>query len=63
MYEYSYLQVEPTVDLVILDSDSTLGGTWSQQRLYPGLVAEAHFGYEVHTYTTLQWVAWVLTIG
>jgi len=43
-YDFRYLQIEPQADLIIIDSDSTLGGTWSKDRLYPNLVAEAHFG-------------------
>lgn len=58
--------MEPTVDLVILDSDSTLGDTWSQKRLYPGLLAEAHHGYEVHAKMAsnwpFAWYLWALTI-
>ena len=40
----TYLQVCPTARLLIVDGDSTIGGTWSKDRLYPHLVAEAHYG-------------------
>ncbi|RDI84027.1 hypothetical protein Vi05172_g6066 [Venturia inaequalis] len=40
----TYLQVHPTTRLLILDDDTTLGGTWSKKRLYPHLRAEAVYG-------------------
>ncbi|CAG8948533.1 unnamed protein product [Penicillium salamii] len=40
----TYLQVCPEAKLLIVDGDSSIGGTWSEDRLYPHLVAEAHHG-------------------
>lgn len=40
----TYLQVCPNARLLIVDGDSSIGGTWSKERLYPHLVAEAHHG-------------------
>lgn len=40
----TYLQICPTARLLIVDGDSSIGGTWSKDRLYPHLVAEAHYG-------------------
>ncbi|TID14199.1 hypothetical protein E6O75_ATG09278 [Venturia nashicola] len=40
----TYLQVHPTARLLMLDEDTTLGGTWSKNRLYPHLRAEAVYG-------------------
>jgi len=39
-----YLEVEPEVDITIVDNETTLGGTWCKNRLYTSLVAEAHYG-------------------
>ncbi|KXS98404.1 hypothetical protein AC578_4688 [Pseudocercospora eumusae] len=41
----TYLQVKPDANLLIIDSDSSIGGTWSKQRLYPNLRCEAGWGY------------------
>lgn len=32
-----YTQVEPDVDLLIIDSNDSVGGTWAKENLYPGL--------------------------
>ena len=40
----TYLQVNPAIDLTILDDDTTVGGVWSAARLYPGLVANSPNG-------------------
>uniref|UniRef100_P0DXV6 FAD-dependent monooxygenase n=1 Tax=Pyrenophora dematioidea TaxID=139229 RepID=LAN4_PYRDE len=40
----TYLQTCPTARLLVVDGDSSIGGTWSKERLYPHLVAEAHYG-------------------
>src|SRR2546421_7158053 len=40
----TYLQVNPVINLVILDDDSTVGGVWSADRLYPGLIANSPNG-------------------
>ncbi|KAK4612329.1 FAD-dependent monooxygenase DEP4 [Fulvia fulva] len=40
----TFLQVRPSANLLIIDSDSTIGGTWSKSRLYPNLRCEAGWG-------------------
>lgn len=40
----SYLQIDPTIVLTVLESEDTLGGTWSQGRIYPGLLAQQPVG-------------------
>ncbi len=36
----TYLQINPTVDVHIIDAGNALGGVWSADRIYPGLVYE-----------------------
>ncbi|KAG4027956.1 hypothetical protein MFRU_025g00230 [Monilinia fructicola] len=40
----TYLQLKPNVKLTIIDSDSSLGGVWSVERSYPGLIADSPVG-------------------
>jgi dimethylaniline monooxygenase (N-oxide forming) len=40
----TYSQINPVIDLTILDDDSTVGGVWSTARLYPGLIANSPNG-------------------
>ncbi|KAF2004176.1 FAD/NAD(P)-binding domain-containing protein [Amniculicola lignicola CBS 123094] len=40
----SYLLLNPSVDLTILDDDTSVGGVWSASRVYPGLVADSPRG-------------------
>ncbi|RPB05907.1 FAD/NAD(P)-binding domain-containing protein [Choiromyces venosus 120613-1] len=40
----TYLEVDPTIHLTILESESTIGGTWSKSRVYPELTAQQPFG-------------------
>ncbi|RPA93809.1 FAD/NAD(P)-binding domain-containing protein [Choiromyces venosus 120613-1] len=40
----TYLQVEPNVDLTILESEETVGGTWSRARVHPNLLAQQRYG-------------------
>ncbi len=40
----TYLQINPSVTLTILDADTSVGGVWSLSRLYPGLVANSPNG-------------------
>ncbi|KAK4221926.1 cofactor FMO1 enzyme is FAD [Podospora fimiseda] len=40
----TYLQTKPSARILIVDDASTVGGTWCKERLYPHLVAEAHYG-------------------
>lgn len=41
----TYLQVDPSIDLTIIDAQSTLGGIWAKDRIYPGLIADSPCGY------------------
>ncbi|KAH7311406.1 hypothetical protein B0I35DRAFT_438023 [Stachybotrys elegans] len=40
----TYLRLRPGANLVIIDNDSTVGGVWSKERLYPNLVAQVRLG-------------------
>ncbi|KAF2734442.1 hypothetical protein EJ04DRAFT_564300 [Polyplosphaeria fusca] len=40
----TYLRLKPSANLLILDSDSSVGGVWSRERLYPNLVAQVKLG-------------------
>ncbi|KAG9028362.1 hypothetical protein FRB95_006544 [Tulasnella sp. JGI-2019a] len=40
----TYIQVQPDVNLVMLEAMSTPGGTWAEQRLYPGLKTHTTLG-------------------
>jgi cation diffusion facilitator CzcD-associated flavoprotein CzcO len=47
----TYLEVHPHADLVIYESASTVGGTWANERLYPGLKSNNMLGtYEYTDY-------------
>ncbi|KAL4942553.1 hypothetical protein BDV06DRAFT_235396 [Aspergillus oleicola] len=49
----TYLRLCPNANLVIIDSDSTVGGVWSEQRLYPNLVAQVNLGLFNYTDTPM----------
>ncbi len=36
----TYLQINPLVDLIIIDEGQSIGGVWSDDRIYPGLFYE-----------------------
>ncbi|KAI0538851.1 hypothetical protein GGR58DRAFT_466967 [Xylaria digitata] len=40
----TYLRLRPSTKLIIIDSDNTVGGVWSKDRLYPNLVAQVRHG-------------------
>ncbi|KAI9646397.1 hypothetical protein NHQ30_004389 [Ciborinia camelliae] len=40
----TYLQLNPNIKLTIIDSDSSVGGVWSIERSYPGLIADSPVG-------------------
>ncbi|KAK1979456.1 hypothetical protein LZ30DRAFT_761813 [Colletotrichum cereale] len=40
----TYLRLRPDINLLIIDSDTTVGGVWSKDRLYPNLVAQVKLG-------------------
>ena len=37
----TYLDINPSVDIVLIDCESSVGGVWSRERVYPGLYYEA----------------------
>ncbi|KAG0652215.1 FAD-dependent monooxygenase DEP4 [Hyphodiscus hymeniophilus] len=37
----TYLEIDPSVDVLIIDCEPSLGGVWSKDRIYPGLCYEA----------------------
>lgn len=49
----TYLRLRPDVKLLIIDSDNTVGGVWSKDRLYPNLVAQVKLG--VSLFKTFLW--------
>lgn len=40
----SYLAVHPDHNVLVIEAESTVGGTWSKDRLYPGLKSNNLFG-------------------
>ncbi|KAK0115500.1 hypothetical protein ONS96_013954 [Cadophora gregata f. sp. sojae] len=36
----TYLQINPSIDLLVIDGGKSLGGVWSAERVYPGLIFE-----------------------
>ena len=36
----TYLQFNPAIDILIIDGGKSLGGVWSAERIYPGLIFE-----------------------
>ncbi|TGO08798.1 hypothetical protein BTUL_0191g00080 [Botrytis tulipae] len=40
----TYLQLKPNIKLTVIDSDSSIGGVWSIERSYPGLIADSPVG-------------------
>ncbi|RDW92195.1 hypothetical protein BP5796_01589 [Coleophoma crateriformis] len=40
----TYKQINPLVDLTLLDSDDHIGGVWSRSRVYPELIADSPVG-------------------
>jgi dimethylaniline monooxygenase (N-oxide forming) len=49
----TYLRLRPDMNLLIIDSDSTVGGVWSYDRLYPNLVAQVNLGLFNYTDTPM----------
>ncbi|KAI2609238.1 FAD/NAD(P)-binding domain-containing protein [Hypoxylon sp. NC1633] len=41
----TYLRLQPETNILILDSDNSVGGVWSKDRLYPNLVAQVKLGH------------------
>ena len=40
----TYLQFDPSVNLIILDADPSIGGVWGSSRVYPTLVSDSPSG-------------------
>jgi hypothetical protein len=40
---FRYLEVDPTINLTVLESEESLGGTWSAARVYKGLLNQAPY--------------------
>ncbi|KAI1825274.1 hypothetical protein F4861DRAFT_547779 [Xylaria intraflava] len=40
----TYLRLRPSTNLIIIDSENSVGGVWSEERLYPNLVAQVRHG-------------------
>lgn len=40
----TYLQINPSISLTLLSNESTVGGVWSKDRLYPSLIANSPNG-------------------
>jgi dimethylaniline monooxygenase (N-oxide forming) len=36
----TYLDIDPSVDILLVDCESSIGGVWSMDRIYPGLMYE-----------------------
>lgn len=36
----TYLDIDPSVDILLVDRESSVGGVWSTERIYPGLYYE-----------------------
>ncbi len=49
----TYLRLRPEVNILIIDSDDTVGGVWSEKRLYPNLVAQVKHGLFNYTDTPM----------
>lgn len=49
----TYLRFKPEARLLIVDSDTTVGGVWSKDRLYPNLVAQVKWGLFNYTDTPM----------
>lgn len=51
----SYIELHPDEDVVVIDGASSLGGTWSADRLYPGLKSNNLYGsYEYPDFPMLE---------
>ncbi|EMD64005.1 hypothetical protein GGP41_006464 [Bipolaris sorokiniana] len=51
----SYIELHPGEDVVVLDGSSSFGGTWSADRLYPGLKSNNLYGsYEYPDFPMLE---------
>ncbi|KAF2811310.1 putative dimethylaniline monooxygenase [Mytilinidion resinicola] len=49
----TYLRLRPEAKVLVTDSDNTVGGVWSSDRLYPNLVAQVKLGLFNYTDTPM----------
>lgn len=49
----TYLKLQPETNLKIIDSDTSVGGVWSKNRIYPNLVAQVKHGLFSYTDTPM----------
>ena len=49
----TFLRLQPAANVLIVDDDSTVGGVWSHDRLYPNLVAQVKLGLFNYTDTPM----------
>ena len=40
----TYLQLDPSISLTVIEADSSVGGVWGASRIYPGLIADSPAG-------------------
>ncbi|KAL7273304.1 hypothetical protein RUND412_003847 [Rhizina undulata] len=40
----TYLELNPTAELTIIETDTAVGGAWSKTRIYPGMFAQSPLG-------------------
>jgi dimethylaniline monooxygenase (N-oxide forming) len=50
----TYLQVNPSISLTLLSNESSIGGVWSKDRIYPSLIANSPNG--LYEFTDLSMV-------
>ena len=50
----TYLEINPTIELTILDKDGSVGGVWSLSRVYAGLGAD--FPAPVYEFSDLRMI-------
>ncbi|KAF7915869.1 uncharacterized protein EAE98_010949 [Botrytis deweyae] len=49
----NYLRLRPQTNLLIVDSNKTVGGVWCKERLYPNLIAQVPEGFFNYTDTPM----------
>ena len=49
-----YLQIDPNIKLTIFDSERTLGGVWSKDRVFPGFMVDGPTGLFGYSYLPMR---------
>ncbi|PVF97884.1 FAD/NAD(P)-binding domain-containing protein [Serendipita vermifera] len=44
----TYLQIDPSINLTVLESEDSLGGTWSSSRIFPELLTQQSYNQYVY---------------